>query len=121
MIDWTLAYHANVALRAKYNQGSPKKQVRDDQPLPPDLRDQYAQDYGPTVDDGIAKLNKSIELQPDYDDAMAYLNLLLRRKADMVASDEDRAALEKQADDLVDKVKEIKEKKAEAPAPNSPG
>jgi tetratricopeptide (TPR) repeat protein len=121
VIDWTLAYHANVALRAKYNQGSPKKQVRDDQPLPPDLRDQYAQDYGPTVDDGIAKLNKAIELQPDYDDAMAYLNLLLRRKADMVASDEDRAALEKQADDLVDKVKEIKEKKAEAPAPNSPG
>jgi tetratricopeptide (TPR) repeat protein len=121
VIDWTLAYHANVALRAKYNQGSPKKQVKDDQPLPPDLRDQYAQDYGPTVDDGIAKLNKAIELQPDYDDAMAYLNLLLRRKADMVASDEDRAALEKQADDLVDKVKEIKEKKAEAPAPNSPG
>jgi tetratricopeptide (TPR) repeat protein len=121
VIDWTLSYHANAELRAKYNAGNPRKQVRDDQPLPPDIRDQYAQDYGPMVDDGIAKLNKAIELQPDYDDAMAYLNLLLRRKADMVASDEDRAALEKQADDLVDKVKEIKEKKAEAPAPTSPG
>jgi cell division protein ZapA (FtsZ GTPase activity inhibitor) len=48
---------------------------------------------------------------------MAYLNLLLRRKADMVASPDDRDALEKQADDLVDKVKEIKERKALAPAP----
>jgi tetratricopeptide (TPR) repeat protein len=121
VIDWTLSYHANAELRAKYNGANPRKQVRDDQPLPPDIRDQYAQDYGPMVDDGIAKLNKAIELQPDYDDAMAYLNLLLRRKADMVASDEDRAALEKQADDLVDKVKEIKEKKAEAPVTTSPG
>jgi hypothetical protein len=68
------------------------------------------------VDDGIAKLNKAIELQPDYDDAMAYLNLLLRRKADMVASADDRDDLIKQANDLVDKVKEIKERKAATPA-----
>lgn len=121
VIDWTLSYHANTDLRAKYNASNPKKQIHDDQALPPDLRDQYAQDYGPMVDDGIDKLNKAIQLQPDYDDAMAYLNLLLRRKADMVTSDDDRAALEKQADDLVDKVKEIKEKKAEAAATANPG
>jgi len=121
VIDWTLAYHANSLLRAKYNASSPKKQVGDDQPLPPALRDQYAQDYGPMVDDGIAKLQKAIQLQPDYDDAMAYLNLLLRRKADMVASQDDRDALVKQANDLVDQVKEIKEKKLEAPAATNPG
>jgi tetratricopeptide (TPR) repeat protein len=119
VIDWTLAYHANADIRSKYNAAitNPKKQIHDADPLPPDLRDQYAQDYGPIVDDGIAKLNQAIQLQPDYDDAMAYLNLLLRRKADMVASPDDRDALEKQADDLVDKVKEIKERKALAPAP----
>jgi tetratricopeptide (TPR) repeat protein len=116
VIDWTLAYHANAEIRSKYNTANPKKQVHDADPLPADLRDQYAQDYGPTVDDGIAKLNQAIQLQPDYDDAMAYLNLLLRRKADMVASSDDRDALEKQADDLVDKVKEIKERQAQAPA-----
>jgi len=121
VIDWTLAYHANVEARAKYNASSPKKQVGDDQPLPPDVRDQYAQDYGPMVDDGIAKLQKAIQLQPDYDDAMAYLNLLLRRKADMVASQDDRDALVKQANDLVDQVKEIKEKKLETPAATNPG
>jgi hypothetical protein len=57
-----------------------------------------------------------LELRPDYDDAMAYLNLLLRRKADEAASPDERASLLKQADDLVDKAKEIKQKKMEAPA-----
>ncbi len=54
-------------------------------------------------------------LRPDYDDAMAYLNLLYRRKADMVESKEEREALLKQAEDLVDKVKEIKQKRSEQP------
>jgi len=116
VIDWALSYRANAEMRAKYNTANPNKAVKDADPLPPALRDQYAADYGPMVDDGIAKLNKAIQLQPDYDDAMAYLNLLLRRKADMVADPQERADLEKQADDLVDKVKEIKERKALAPA-----
>ena len=65
----------------------------------------------------IAALQKAIQLRPDYDDAMAYLNLLYRRKADMVESADERASLLKQADDLVDKVKEIKQKRAEQPQP----
>jgi hypothetical protein len=64
-------------------------------------------------------LQKAIQLRPDYDDAMAYLNLLYRRKADMVESAEERAALQKQADDLIDKVKEIKQKRAEQVQPGS--
>jgi hypothetical protein len=71
------------------------------------------------VDEGITNLQKAIELKPDYDDAMAYLNLLYRRKADMVESAEERAGLLKQADDLVDKVKEIKQKRAEQPQPGN--
>jgi tetratricopeptide (TPR) repeat protein len=116
VIDWSISYRASAELRAKYNLENPKKQIKEGDALPPALRDQYAQDYGPMVDDGIAKLNKAIQLQPDYDDAMAYLNLLLRRKADMVASPEDRDDLIKQANDLVDQVKAIKERKATATA-----
>ena len=44
---------------------------------------------------------------------MAYLNLLLRRKADEAATPDERAGLLKQADDLVEKAKEIKQKKME--------
>jgi hypothetical protein len=102
-------------LRAAYNRDHVNKQIKDTDPLPSALRAEYATKYGPLVDEGISVLQKAIQIKPDYDDAMAYLNLLYRRKADMVESAEERATLLKQADDLVDKVKEIKQKRAEQP------
>src|ERR1700746_2720134 len=115
VIDWTLAFRANGEMRRDYNEKNIRKQVKDTDPLPPALRAEYLAKYGPLVDEGIADLQKAISLRPDYDDAMAYLNLLYRRKADMVESKEEREALLKQADDLVDKVKEIKQKRSEQP------
>ncbi|HEX2662195.1 MAG TPA: hypothetical protein VHM93_05135 [Candidatus Acidoferrum sp.] len=56
-------------------------------------------------------------MRPDYDDAMAYLNLLYRRKADTVNFQDERDELLKMADDLLDKVKEIKERRAESRRP----
>jgi tetratricopeptide (TPR) repeat protein len=117
VIDWTEAFRANGEMRAEYNKNNIRKQVRDDDPLPTSVRSEYAAKYGSLAQEGIQALQKAIELRPDYDDAMAYLNLLYRRKADMVESAEERAALKKQADDLIDKVKEIKQKRAEAPQP----
>lgn len=114
--DWTLSNRANAEIRAKYNQDHPRKQIKDTDPLPPEQRHQYAQDYGPMVDDGIAKLQKAIELRPDYDDAVGMLNLVLRRKADMVDDMDERAALQKQADDLSAKVNEIRQRRAAAAA-----
>jgi len=115
VIDWTLAFRGNGELRAAYNREHVNKQVRDDDPLPPAVRGEYVSKYGALVDEGVAYLQKSIQLRPDYDDAMAYLNLLYRRKADMVESADERANLKKQADELIDKVKEIKQKRAEQP------
>ena len=117
VIDWTLAFRTNNELRAEYNKNNIKKQVRDTDPLPPSVRAQYTAKYGSLVDEGIGDLKKAIELRPDYDDAMAYLNLMYRRKADMVESADQRDDLLKQADALVDKVKEIKQKRAEQPQP----
>jgi tetratricopeptide (TPR) repeat protein len=117
VIDWTLAFRANGELRAAYNKDHVTKQVRDTEPLPASLRGEYTSKYGTLVDEGITQLKKSIDVKPDYDDAMAYLNLLYRRKADMVESSEERSSLLKQADDLVDKVKEIKQKRAEQTQP----
>jgi len=70
--------------------------------------------YGATIDEGIESLKHAISIKPDYDDAMAYLNLLYRRKADTVASQGERKQLIKMADDLIDKVKDIKQKRAES-------
>jgi hypothetical protein len=47
---------------------------------------------------------------------MMYLNLLYRRKADVVDNQPDRDELTDMADDLVEKVKEIKTKTADQPA-----
>jgi len=115
VIDWTLAFRGNGELRAAYNREHVNKQVKDDDALPPAVRAEYVAKYGALVDEGIAYLQKAIQLKPDYDDAMAYLNLLYRRKADMVESADERANLKKQADELIDKVKEIKQKRAEQP------
>lgn len=115
VIDWSLAYRGNKDMREEYN-GNTKKPIKDSDPMPPQLAMQFGDKFGKTVDEGISDLQKSIQLKPDYDDAMAYLNLMLRQKADMEATAEAREADLKQADDLVDKVKAIKQKKLETPA-----
>jgi tetratricopeptide (TPR) repeat protein len=111
VIDWTLAWRANAEMRLDYNKNNIKKQVHDDQPMPTAVRTDYATKDGPLVEEGIADLQKAISLKPDYDDAMAYLSLLYRRKADMVESADERTSLQKQADDLLEKIKEIKQKR----------
>ncbi|MGC1417394.1 MAG: hypothetical protein WA817_19050 [Candidatus Acidiferrum sp.] len=113
VIDWTLAWRGNGEMRLDYNKNNIRKQIKDMDPLPASVRTEYATKYGPLVEEGITDLQKAISLRPDYDDAMAYLSLLYRRKADMVESADERASLEKQADDLLDKIKEIKQKRLE--------
>jgi tetratricopeptide (TPR) repeat protein len=112
VIDWTLAYRGNAEARQAYNIQNQKKQVKEADPLPEKIRDDYTKQYGTLVDEGLKMLQKATDLRPDYADAMAYQSLLLRQKADMSDS-ATRASLEKQADDLLDKVKEIKQKAAE--------
>jgi len=111
VIDWALAYRANKDMRDEYNRTA-KKPVRENDPMPPAVAKQFAQKYAMDVDDGVTNLQKAISLKPDYDDAMAYLNLLYRQKADMEATAEARDADLKEADDLVERVKAIKQKKA---------
>jgi len=113
VIDWTLAYHANRELREKYNEGR-SYGLSDASSLPIDLREPYARQYGPTIDEGIEHLQEAVKLRPDYDDALAYLNLLFRLKADTVAGTSERKQFLKTADELVDRVKEIKQQRAQA-------
>ncbi|HXY00914.1 MAG TPA: hypothetical protein VEI54_08325 [Candidatus Limnocylindrales bacterium] len=112
VIDWALAYRANTQLRAEFNKSVGGQGLKDMDPLPEFLRSEYAREYGPTVDEGIDHLHRAIALKPDYDDAMVYLNLLYRRKADMVASPAERDRLTDQANDLLDKVRDIKQSRA---------
>jgi len=117
VIDWTLSYRADRELRAQYNQSAGSRKVADADALPPALQARYAEEWTATIDEGIASLKKAIQLRPDYDDAMAYLNLLYRRKADAASTEYERGQLNKTADDLVDQVMQIKRQRAQAQAP----
>jgi hypothetical protein len=69
------------------------------------------------IQDGLDSLNKAIQLREDYDDAMAYVNLLYREKADRECDLPDqRAADLKTADEWVDKTMAAKKAKAEKQA-----
>jgi tetratricopeptide (TPR) repeat protein len=116
VIDWKLAYNTNMTMRATYNHvpANYKKQIHDDQTLPAELRDKFAAQQAATVDEGLAALKKATELRQDYDDAIAYLSLMDRQKADLTSDATLKDALLKEADSLMDQVKQIKQKKAAA-------
>jgi tetratricopeptide (TPR) repeat protein len=111
VIDWDLAFRTNREMRDDYNKKT-KKPIKETDPLPPALAKEFADKRGMDVEEGITEIQKAISLKPDYDDAMAYLNLLYRQKADMETTEEARNADLDEADKLVDEVKAIKQKKA---------
>lgn len=76
--------------------------------------------YTPIIDEGIQNLQKALEVDPEYDDAMAYLNLLIRERADLADNPEQYKEQTKVADDWVQKALETKKKKA-ARAPGAVG
>jgi tetratricopeptide (TPR) repeat protein len=89
--------------------------IRDEDPAPikdKKVRAQLAEKNMPIVDDGIAQMRKAIETDPEYDDAMAYLNLLLRVKADIVETPAQAKELINEAEGWVTKALEVKKIKA---------
>ena len=66
------------------------------------------------IQEGIDNLNKALKLREDYDDAMAYMNLMYRERADVQCDDAAaRAADLKEADGWVDRTMATKKAKAE--------
>ena len=117
VIDWLITFRANTTMRGEYNSNLPRKPLKEGEALPAKLRDDFSTKYAQTVDEGIANLKKAIEIRSDYDDAMAYLNLLYRQKADQVEAADERTKLLADADALIERVKEIKQKRSEKQAP----
>jgi tetratricopeptide (TPR) repeat protein len=113
LIDWSLVYRANRELRQNWMQKKSVTLATNDA-LPEVVREEFQNQFESIVDDGIEHIKQAIVLQPDYDDAMAYLNLLYRMKAEMEPTVGLRDADLREADELVDRVKEIKKKKLES-------
>src|SRR5271157_2256927 len=120
VIDWTEAYNSRRKVRGEL--GLTESAMISKPEACVALRAQSQQ----KVEDGIQRLQKALELQPDYDDAMGYMNLLYRERAEYECDDpEARKADLKAADDWTDKAiaaeKATTEKTtAEKPAPKQP-
>jgi tetratricopeptide (TPR) repeat protein len=65
------------------------------------------------IDEGLANIDKALALNPDYDDAMTYKNLLYRQKADRADSPDDKKKLTDLADEWFNKGLETRKKNAE--------
>lgn len=70
--------------------------------IPPKLCTQLAQQNSALIDSSMQYLNRAVDINPNYDDAMQYLNLDWRRKADIeCGNDAARKADIAKADDWV--------------------
>jgi tetratricopeptide (TPR) repeat protein len=79
------------------------------------VREEMKEKYGKTVEEGMADLQKAIEIDKENDDAMTYLNLLLRKKADLDDDPETAKADIAKAEDWANKSLDIKKIKAARP------
>ncbi len=121
VIDWTASYQPRMEERAKLG-------LKPEEHLNPKNKDQMkvcmelkAKNM-PVIQEGLDSLNKAIELRPDYDDAMAYMNLMYRERADVECDDlAQRAEDLKTADNWVDKTLAVKKARAEKQANNPQG
>jgi len=115
VIDWTQSFQPRMEARNKL--GLKSEEPLKDKAVCADLK---SKNWG-VIMDGIDQLNTALKLRPDYDDAMAYMNLLYREKADVECDDPDtRTADLKTADDWVEKTMATKKIKAEK-APSQTG
>lgn len=108
VISWSKWY-------PNYKQAREKAGMRQEDPGPikdKKIREQLKADYSALVEDGIKNLTKAVELDKIYDDAMAYLNLLIRERADLAETKEEYTKDIATADAWVAKALESKKIKA---------
>jgi tetratricopeptide (TPR) repeat protein len=80
VVDWRIAYkNAVEALKGAGMQDDGQGNAK----MGKALCSTIAQKNQPLVDEGLKYLNQAIQVRPSYDEAMAYLQLMYRRKADL--------------------------------------
>jgi tetratricopeptide (TPR) repeat protein len=113
VIDWADTYKTAAEVKAKIG-------LKVDDAFKPkgkeDLKtcQQLSVTNGPKVTEGLDALDKALKLRPEYEDAMAYMNLLYRRKADIECGNPQAHAADiKMADQWSDKTMAVRKEKAE--------
>ena len=108
VIAWAKWYPALMTARSKLN-------MKPEDPGPvkdKKVKDELKEKYSAMVEDGIANLQKALDIDKEYDDAMAYMNLLIRERADLMDNADDYKKQVEVADNWVQKALDTKKLKA---------
>jgi tetratricopeptide (TPR) repeat protein len=111
VIAWAEAYPNIQTERVKLNMKPDDPGPIKDKKVKAELQEKYGKD----IDDGLASLQKAIDIDKENDDAMTYLNLLLRKKADLENDPEAAKADIAKAEEWANKSLDIKKVKATRP------
>jgi tetratricopeptide (TPR) repeat protein len=112
VIEWARAFTpiqtARIGVKMAPTEPGPIKDTK--------VREEMKGKYGQSVDDGIDNLRKCLAIDKENEDAMSYINLLLRKKADLEDTPEAAKADIAQAEDWYNKSIDTKKMKATRPA-----
>lgn len=114
VVAWAEAYQPILEARTRAG-------MRPADPAPitdSSARSMLRNQFGHVLQEGIADLERAIDIDPGYGDAFAYLNLLHRLRANLAGTPEEYAREIALADAMVEKALEAK--KRLTPAPPSP-
>jgi TonB family protein len=117
VIAWAKSYPARMSARAQIG-------MRPEDPGPitnPAVRQELKSKYDRVVEEGISNLEKALQLDPKYDDAMAYMNLLIRARADLRDTPEEYRKDVASADQWVQKALDTKKEKGQNAASGGGG
>ena len=117
VIDWVKWYAAWMKSRADLGMKPEEPGPIKDKKIKADLKDQYSA----VIEDGIKNLQKALDIDPNYDDAMAYMNLLIRERADLDESPDQYKKDVETADGWVQKALDTKKMKAAKEAAKTQG
>jgi Tfp pilus assembly protein PilF len=116
-IAWSKWYPAYGTARAELGMKQEDPGPIKDKKVKDDLKAKYL----PVINNGLQSLDKALQINPEYDDAMAYENLLIRERADLMDSKDDYQKEVKVADEWVQKALSTKKAKAEKAAKKGGG
>ncbi len=85
------------------------------------VREELKAKWRPILDEGVANMQKALDIDKEYDEAMAYMNLLIRYRADLADTTEEYKKDVEAADDWVQKALATKKTKAERLPKNAGG
>lgn len=109
VIAWARWYPVWMEARTKAGMKPEAPGPLRDRKVREDLRDRYLG----MINEGVKNLEKALELDTEYDDAMAYMNLLIRERADLADTQAAHDADIDSADNWMQKALETRKIKAE--------